>query len=546
VTPKSSNSSRPNEPRTGVPPVADEHGQDARATPVALEMRGISKRFGPVQALSDVTFRVRKGTIHALVGENGAGKSTLMKILAGVYHPDSGSVHIHGQERTFQVPADALAAGVSMIYQELDLAQDLTVAESVFLGAEPAGFLPFTVSRRAMESQTARLAGQYGFDVSPGALVRDLPLGDCQIVEVLKALRRNASIIVLDEPTSSLSENEAQRLFTVVRSLRERGMAIVYISHRLEEVVGLADDISVLRDGRVAHSASASSLDIAAIVRHMVGRELNDFFPSRKAPPHPTLSPLGRGQGEGDVCVQVEGLSSACGVQNISFSIRKGEIVGMAGLVGAGRTEVARALFGVDKMTSGRLLLDGEEVRIASPAEAIRQRVAFLTEDRKRTGLCLELPCAWNITLPNLETLGMKRVIWPRRESSVAAKMGERISIKWSGPGAPATSLSGGNQQKLLIARWLLAQSRFLIFDEPTRGIDVGAKREVYLLMNALAEEGRAILFISSELPELFGVTDRILVMRRGRLAGDLKTSETNPDKVMHLAAVEKAQGSGE
>jgi len=526
VTPKSSNSLRPSEPTTGVPPVEDEHGQDVRGTPVALEMRGISKRFGPVQALSEVTFHVRKGTIHTLCGENGAGKSTLMKILAGVYRPDSGSIHIHGQERTFQVPADALAAGVSMIYQELDLAQDLTVAENVFLGAEPAGFLPYTIGQRVMESETARLAGQYGFDVNPRARVGDLPMGDCQIVEVLKALRRNASLIVLDEPTSSLSENEAQRLFTVVRSLRERGMAIVYISHRLEEVVGLADDISVLRDGRVAHSASASSLDIPAIVRHMVGRELTEFFPPRKA-------------AAGDVCVQVENLSSARGLRDISFSVRKGEIVGMAGLVGAGRTEVARALFGVDKMTSGRLLLDGEEVRIASPADAIRQRVAFLTEDRTRTGLCLELPCAWNITLPNLETLGMQRVIWPRRESAVAAQMGERISIKWSGPGAPATSLSGGNQQKLLIARWLLAQSRFLIFDEPTRGIDVGAKREVYGLMNTLAEEGRAILFISSELPELFGVTDRILVMRRGRLVGDLRTSETSPDKVMHLAAVE-------
>jgi ABC-type sugar transport system ATPase subunit len=378
-----------------------------------------------------------------------------------------------------------------------------------------------------MDDETARLAKEYGFDVKPRAQVGSLSTGDCQIVEVLKALRRNASIIVLDEPTSSLSEKEAARLFAVVRGLRERGIAIVYISHRLEEVMDLADDISVLRDGKVVHSARAAAMDIPAIVKHMVGRELNDFFPSRKA----TI---------GDVRVQVEDLASPLGVQKISFSIRRGEIVGMAGLVGAGRTEVARALFGVDPMTSGRLLLDGEAVAIASPLDAIRQRIAFLTEDRKRTGLCVELPCTWNITLPNLETMGMKRLIQPGRETDIASKMAERMNIKWSGPGAPASSLSGGNQQKLLIARWLLAESRFLIFDEPTRGIDVGAKREVYALMNTLAEEGRAILFISSELPELFGVTDRILVMRRGRLVGDLKTSETSPDKVMHLAAVEQ------
>jgi ABC-type sugar transport system ATPase subunit len=518
VTPQSSNSSGPSEALAA--------GADP-AEPVAFEMRSISKRFGPVQALADVTFRVRKGTIHALCGENGAGKSTLMKILAGVYRPDTGTIHIHGQEHRFQVPADALAAGVSMIYQELDLAQDLTVAENVFLGAEPAGLLPCTVSHRVMQEETARLAGEHGFTVSATARVSDLSTGDCQIVEVIKALRRNASIIVLDEPTSSLSENEATRLFAVVRGLRERGLAIVYISHRLEEVVDLADDISVLRDGKVVHSALASSLDIAGIVRHMVGRDLTDFFPSRKA----TI---------GDVRVQVDGLASPRGVRDIAFSIRRGEIVGMAGLVGAGRTEVARALFGVDAKTAGSLALDGAPVSINTPADAIRQGIAFLTEDRKRTGLCLELPCTWNITLPNLETLGMKHLIRPGRETDIAAQMVNRINIKWSGPGAPATSLSGGNQQKLLIARWLLANSRFLIFDEPTRGIDVGAKREVYALMNTLAEEGRAVLFISSELPELFGIADRILVMRRGRLVGDLRTSETSPDRVMHLAAVEQ------
>jgi ABC-type sugar transport system ATPase subunit len=492
----------------------------------ALCMSGISKRFGPVQALADVTFRARWGTVHALCGENGAGKSTLMKILAGVHQPDSGTIELDGQACNFNSPGAALAAGVSMIYQELDLAEDLTVAENIFLGAEPAGSLPFTIDRREMTRRTEALAAEYGFNVRPDATVSSLSMGDCQIVELLKALRRKSRVIVMDEPTSSLSEAEAQRLFAVVRQLRERGLCLIYISHRLEEVRDLADDISVLRDGKVVHSAPAASLDIPAIVRHMVGRELKEFFPPRDA----TL---------GEVRVQVRNLSSAEGVRDVSFEIRAGEIVGLAGLVGSGRTEVARAIFGVAPRTAGEILLDGKPVEIGCPADAIAQRIAFLTEDRKRTGLCLELPCYWNVTLPNLDELGMGRVVRPAREAAVAAEVGGRMNVKWASPQAPANSLSGGNQQKLLVARWLLADSRFLIFDEPTRGIDVGAKREIYLLLNSLAKEGRAILLISSELPELFGVADRLLVMRRGRLAGNLPAAQTNPDEVMHMAAVE-------
>jgi ABC-type sugar transport system ATPase subunit len=493
----------------------------------ALCMREISKRFGPVQALSDVTFTVRRGTVHALVGENGAGKSTLMKILAGVYHPDSGTIELYGRRRSFASPGEALEAGVSMIYQDLDLAEDLTVAENVFLGAEPRGRAPFTIDRRAIVAQAEAIAAQYGFAVDANAVVSSLSTGDCQIVEILKAIRRRASIIVMDEPTSSLSERETARLFDVVRQLRSRGISIVYISHRLEELVGLADDISILRDGRVVHSATAARLDIGEIVHHMVGRELKDFFPQRQVQP-------------GEVRVSVRHLScERAGIRDVSFDVRRGEIIGMAGLVGAGRTDVARALFGVIPKTSGEVLLDGQRVDIASPAEAIRQGIALLTEDRKRTGLCLELPCSWNVTLPNLTKLGMKYFINPGREASIASRIASRIDVKWSSPHAPADSLSGGNQQKLLVARWLLAESRFMIFDEPTRGIDVGAKHEVYALLNALAGEGKAILFISSELPELFGVADRIMVMRRGELVGDLVTAGTTPDEVMHLAAVE-------
>jgi ribose transport system ATP-binding protein len=493
---------------------------------IALQMTGISKRFGPVQALSDVSFTVRSGTVHALVGENGAGKSTLMKILSGVYKQDTGSIEIHSRPCAFDKPEQALTAGVSMIYQELDLAEHLTVAENVFLGNEPAGPLPFTVDYKAMVGKTVELAKRLNFEIDPKAAVENLSIGDCQIVEILKALIRNASIIVMDEPTSTLSESGAERLFEVVRQLRDQGISIIYISHRLEEIIGLADEVTVLRDGRVVHSELVTKLDIAQIVRYMVGRELKEFFPARDVK-------------IGNVYVKVEHLSSDGRINDISFDIRSGEIVGMAGLVGAGRTDVAGAIFGVRKKTSGTITINNEVRNITSPADAIANNIAFLTEDRKRTGLCLQLPCTWNITMPNLAAIGMKNIIRPTRENKIAEDMAERMGIKWLGPQAPVDSLSGGNQQKILIARWLLAKSKFMIFDEPTRGIDVGAKKEVYTLLNQLAEQGKAILFISSELPELFGIADRILVMRRGRLVGNLKTSETTQEQIMHLAAVE-------
>ena len=494
---------------------------------VALQMTGVSKRFGPVQALSEVSFTVRAGTVHALVGENGAGKSTLVKILAGVYQADSGSIEIHRQHYTFDKPEQALAVGVSMIYQDLDLAEHLTVAENVFLGNEPAGILPFTVDYKAMVKKTADLAKSFSFDIDPAAIVSQLPTGDCQIVEIIKALARKASIIVMDEPTSSLSESEVERLFEIVKRLKEKGISVIYISHRLEEIIGLADEVTVLRDGKVVHSESVTKLDIGQIVRYMVGRELKEFFPARDVK-------------IGGVLVRVDKLSLDNRISNISFTVRAGEIVGMAGLVGAGRTEIARAIFGVNRKTSGSIVLDNKELSIDSPGDAISCGIAYLTEDRKRTGLCLELPCSWNITLPNLIAIGMRKMIKPAKENRIVEEVGSRISIKWLGPKAPVSSLSGGNQQKLLIARWLLAESKFMIFDEPTRGIDVGAKKEVYTLLNSLAEQGKAILFISSELPELFGIADRILVMRRGQLVGNLTTKETTQEEVMHLAAVEE------
>ncbi|MGA2172352.1 MAG: sugar ABC transporter ATP-binding protein [Sedimentisphaerales bacterium] len=491
----------------------------------ALVMRGISKRFGAVQALAGVDLSVRRGTVHAIVGENGAGKTTLMKILAGVYQPDAGTIEINGRGHSFDGPQQAIEAGVSMIYQDLDLAEHLTVAENVFLGNEPRRGLHFVVDLKKMAAATANLADGFGFEINPTAAVSSLSTGDCQVAEILKALARKASIIVMDEPTSSLSEDEASRLFEIIRRLKNSDISIIYISHRLDEITGLADDVTILRDGKVVHCGQMAGLDTKTIVRYMVGRELTDFYPARKTAIR-------------DVVAEVKNLSSQK-IQDINFNVRAGEIVGMAGLVGAGRTEVARTIFGVDKKTSGAILLEGQEVEIKSPAEAIANGIAFLTEDRKRSGLCLGLACSWNITLAALGLIGMRRIIRPAKETAIADNLGKQLAIKWTSPERQVDTLSGGNQQKLLIARWLLAEAKFLIFDEPTRGIDVGAKKEVYTLLNNLAGQGKAILFISSELPELLGVTDRILVMRRGRLVGDLKTNETTQEEVMHLAAVE-------
>jgi len=500
--------------------------QETTTRPPALRMTGIAKSFGATAALSGVSFSVRPGSIHALCGENGAGKSTLMKVLAGVHKPDSGSIEIGGRAFRFETPGEALDAGVSMIYQELDLAYDLSVAENVFLGSEPSKLGGWLLDVDAMTSRTAALASRYGFKIDPSERVGALSTGDCQIVEMLKALRREAKIIVMDEPTSSLSEAEASRLLEIVRQLRSSGIAIVYISHRLEEVKALADDISVLRDGRLVFSGSAAETGIAEIVRHMVGRDLKDFYPPRSSKPGLPL-------------FQASGLSAEGGrPSDVSFEIRAGEVLGMAGLIGSGRTETADLIFGISKRASGSMRLGGEELKVERPADAIRSGVAYLTEDRKRSGLCLELPCSWNITLATLSKLGSALYLPPSNEDLVAREAAGSMNVKWASPSAPASSLSGGNQQKLLLARWLLAEARLLIFDEPTRGVDVGAKREIYSIVNRLAEEGRAILFISSDLPELFGVADRLLVMRDGRVAGVLETSKSSPDEVMRLAAV--------
>jgi ABC-type sugar transport system ATPase subunit len=489
-------------------------------------MQGITKCFGPVQALDGVNLRLRPASVHALVGENGAGKSTLMKILAGALQPDSGRLLRRGRPCRWRHPADALSAGVAMIYQELSLAPDLTVAENVWLGLEPAGPWPGTINRRQLVEQTTALAAHHGLVIDPTQPVQGLTAGNCQLVEILKALARQASILVLDEPTSSLGRQETRKLLEIVDSLRQQGCTLVYISHRLEEVAQIADDVTVLRNGHTAHQGPMEEISLPEMVRHMVGRPLQEYYPARQVTRGPPR-------------LVVDRLATARGLRDVSFTLHGGEILGMAGLVGAGRTDLARALFGLDPLSEGSFTIDGHPLSPHHPRQALAQGLMFVTEDRKRTGLCLDLPAAWNMTLPCLEGIGMRWRLAPQRELALANKIGAELGLHWTGPETPALSLSGGNQQKLLFGRALIAQSSCLLLDEPTRGIDVAAKTDVYRLLNELTSQGKAVLLISSELPELFGVADRILVLRQGRIVGDLVTAQTTQEEVLQLAALD-------
>jgi len=497
---------------------------------VILTMRGVSKSFGPVPVLRNVSFELHSGCVHAICGENGAGKSTLMKILAGLFPADSGEIMLDGVPYSPARPSEAIANGIAMIYQELDLAPDLTVAENIFLGQEPmkGGFL---LDQEKLRSQTIALLDKYGFfskrpsEYYCDCQIKDLSIGDAQLVELLKALNRNARILVMDEPTSSLSNQEAEQLFAIVDQLRAQGMAIIYITHRMEEVTRLADYVSVLRDGEMVCTCPAGDIDVPGIIRQMVGREIKDCYPPRHAQ-------------IGKVMLSVKDLSDGSKISGINFELRAGEIVGMAGLVGAGRTEVADAIFGITPTVEGSVALEGRLLEHRTPATSIRQGIAYLTEDRKRSGLCLGLPCAWNISLPNLRQVSSGGVIALKREQETASKFGGGVSTRWASPLENAENLSGGNQQKLLLARWLMAESKVLILDEPTRGVDVGAKKEIYSILNSLAEQGKAILMISSELPEILGMCDRILVMKDGRLAAELPAEGTTQEDIMKYAAV--------
>ncbi len=490
-----------------------------------LEMRGITKTYPGVTALEGVDFAVLPGEVHALLGENGAGKSTLMKILAGADSRDFGTVTIDGQEVHIASPQDAMSLGVSIIYQEFNLVPYMNAAENIFLGREPMSAMPGVIDFRRMYADAQGIISELGVALDIRVPVNQLSIAQQQMVEIAKATSRKSRIIAMDEPSATLTEHELENLFALIRRLKADGVSIIYISHRLEEIFQIADRVTVLRDGRLVETKLVSETDRDDTIRMMVGRELKEKIPKVPAD-------------QGDVALEVRDLrlSTLNSQHPTSFAVRKGEILGLAGLVGAGRSEVARAVFGADAILGGRIALDGKEVRIRSPKDAIRLGIGLVTEDRKALGLVLGMAVRENVTLANLSILSRLGFVSRRREKTVASKFVEDLLIKTPSIEQAVQNLSGGNQQKVVLAKWLFTKSKVLIFDEPTRGIDVGAKTEIYQLMNRLAAEGVAIIMISSELPEILGMSDRILVMHEGSLAGELSREEATQEKIMHLA----------
>ena len=490
----------------------------------ALEMRGISKSFPGIRALADVDLAVDAGEVHAIVGENGAGKSTLMKILAGVYQPDEGTIRLGGEEVRITGPIDARKRGIGMVYQELNLVPDLTVAENITLGATPSRF--GLVKRRSLHDAAVAVLEALDARIDPSAILGSLTVSQQQIVEIAKAYALRPSIIVLDEPTSSLSEHESQALFQVVRRMRADGIAIIYISHRLREVLDLADRVTVLRDGRQIETRDSAGLTAGEMIRLMVGRDLTDVFPKREVP-------------IGDTVLQVEGLSRTGAFEDVSLDVRAGEIVGLAGLVGAGRTEVARAIFGLDRAQSGTIRVDGSEVHARTPGKGVAAGIAYVPEDRKRDGIVPSASIKDNISLPVLGRLSTAGWISRSEEKELARDQVAALGVSPPVIDRPVDTLSGGNQQKVVIAKWLAARPRVLILDEPTRGVDVGAKADIHEIIGELAAAGTAILLISSELPEVLAVSDRIFVLHEGRVSAQLSRAEATETSVMHAATGE-------
>lgn len=491
-----------------------------------LEMKGITKEYPGVRALHNVDFDLREGEVHALVGENGAGKSTLMRILGGADSMTRGEILLYGQRVDLAGPREAERLGISVIYQEFNLIPYLTVAENIFLGREPRrrGVL---VDWAKLYADARAIVGQLGLEVDPRTRVDRLSVAQQQMVEIAKAISKQAKIIVMDEPSATLTPRELERLFVLTRTLKAQGVGIIYISHRLEEIFAIADRVTVLRDGERISTAEVAEVSRASLIRDMVGRELRDDYPERR-------------HDLGEVVLEARGLSRPGALHGVSLALRKGEILGLTGLVGSGRTELARALFGADPLAAGEILLDGRPVHLRSPAEAIAQGVCLMTEDRKGQGLVLGLTVRENITLACLPSLTRGGIIQRSAELALAGRLVERLSIKTPSLEQLVRNLSGGNQQKVVLAKWLATRFRVIIFDEPTRGIDVGAKQEIYRLMNGLAEAGAGIIMVSSELPEVLGLSDRILVMRGGRIKAEFGRGEATQEDIMHFAALDR------
>jgi inositol transport system ATP-binding protein len=497
------------------------------ADDVLLRMEGISKTFPGVRALDDVHLEVRAGTVHALMGENGAGKSTLMKVLIGMYQPDAGTITIGGEPVQIADTAAAFKLGISMIHQELSPVPELQVHENIYLGREPLNRFGL-VDKRRMVADTKALFEKWHIAINPRAVMKHLSVAETQMVEIAKAISYDSRLVIMDEPTSAITEREVEHLHRMIRSLRESGVAIIYITHKMDEVFRISDYVTVFRDGRHVATQPASALDRQKLITLMVGRELTHMFPKEQVE-------------VGEVVMSVRGLTRMGTVNDISihdigFDLRRGEILGLAGLMGAGRTEVLEAIFGVTPIDAGEITIKGKRVQIREPADAIRHGLGLLTEDRKLTGIMGVLSVSDNMTVASLDRYSPGGWLQKRRMNAAAQRQREALAIKTPTLTQLIKLLSGGNQQKVLVSRWLLTTPDILMIDEPTRGIDVGAKAEIHRLMSTLATEGKAILMVSSELPEILGMSDRVLVMHEGRLTGEFSRAEVTQEKIMTAA----------
>jgi inositol transport system ATP-binding protein len=505
-----------------IPPADQITGTESMDDNLILQMENISKSFPGVKALSDVNLAVRKGTIHALMGENGAGKSTLMKILDGIYVQDSGQIIFKGQTVTIDSTHTALKLGISMIHQELSPIPYMTVAENIFLGREPLGRYGL-IDKRKLNADTKALLSRLEIEINPVSIMKSLSVANTQMVEIAKAISYDASLIIMDEPTSAITEREVAHLFRMIRALKAKGVTIIYITHKMDEVFQIADDITVLRDGKHVATLSASQTNKGHLITMMVGRELTEMFPKEYAP-------------IGEIVLSVHNLTREGIVEDVSFDLRRGEILGIAGLMGAGRTTVIESIFGIHKVDAGEIIIKGKKTQINSPADAIKNGLALLTEDRKLTGIMGVLPVRDNMMIASLPNYEKRGFLDGRLIETTYKEEKSRLDIKSPSMHQLIKLLSGGNQQKVLVSRWLLTSPDILILDEPTRGIDVGAKAEIHKLMSKLAQEGKAIIMISSELPEILGMSDRILVMHEGRVGGIFERKNATQESIMQAA----------
>ncbi len=487
-----------------------------------IEMRGIDKSFGSNQVLKNAGFVLKDGEVHALMGENGAGKSTLMKILSGVYTKDAGTVLVVGKEVVYKNPQEAEKAGIVFIYQELNVLFDLTVEENLFMGKEiTKGF--GICDKKAMRAKAQEVMDRMGVNIPVNAVMSDLSVGQQQMVEICKALMVDAKVIIMDEPTAALTQSETEGLFKVIESLRKKGVSIVYISHRMEEIFELCDRITILRDGTYIDTKYIKDITMDDVVQMMIGREIGERFPKRDVK-------------IGEEVLRVEGLTKNKVFHGVSFSVKAGEVLGVSGLMGAGRTEIMQSIFGNLSRESGKVFIDGEEVSIKNPRQAIAAGIGFVTEDRKTEGLLLEKSIAENIEIANLKKVSDKGVLNKKKQDEIVKKGIEEFRVKCFGPWHECNNLSGGNQQKVVLAKWIYTDPKILILDEPTRGVDIGAKKEIYDVINQMAAKGVAVIMVSSELPEVLGMSDRIMVVHEGTVTGIIDAADADQAKVMTLA----------